>query len=295
MSNYCGKCGRELDNITGLCPKCDAKALKKTLASRVESVGKTDTDFDKPKAIKLTRKQKKAIKKANRTLGQKIGDVLFKMFMTVLIVSIIAGTTVGALVYFDVINISAINNLYKSFGIKGGKEENGSDTEYKVTYDDANEYYQSNSEVISKIEARDSKSTTTEAETVKQLKERGFTSCVITTNYDMDGNYFDDKEIGNSSEKHPLYQTYYQTKNNEIWEINLINGTIVANPIYYNIQSDHEAQVIISESDSIMSYDSSTNMFFETIPDESVLIVKNVKELTAEVLENLDYEGIDKL
>ena len=69
----------------------------------------------------------------------------------------------------------------------------------------------------------------------------------------------------------------------------------MANPVTYNLQSKLDAQVIISENESVVSYDSTTNMFYETIPDKSALIVKRLKQIDAESLGKLNNEGIDKL
>ena len=53
--------------------------------------------------------------------------------------------------------------------------------------------------------------------------------------------------------------------------------------------------VVISESATITSYDSTTNKFYEIIPDSSMLIVKTVSRIDAETLDNLTFGGIDAL
>lgn len=73
----------------------------------------------------------------------------------------------------------------------------------------------------------------------------------------------------------------------------MINGSVVANPVSFNIQSELSVQVIISEKDTVTSYDSTTNKFFETIPDESVLLVITVDRIDAETLNSLTIGEID--
>ena len=111
----------------------------------------------------------------------------------------------------------------------------------------------------------------------------------------MTGDYSEATEISQgSSTKHPTYQTYYVSKNGDVWTIFMINGAIMANPVSYNIQSDLDAQVILSESNTVMSYDGTTNGFYETIPNKSSLIVKTVDRIDAETLENLTIGAIDE-
>ena len=74
-----------------------------------------------------------------------------------------------------------------------------------------------------------------------------------------------------------------------------MNGTIAANPVFYNEQSELPAQLIITETDSLVSYDSSKNKFYETVPINLALIVKKVDTINAETLEKLTIEEIDSL
>lgn len=69
----------------------------------------------------------------------------------------------------------------------------------------------------------------------------------------------------------------------------------MAYPVSYNMQSSSNVQVMISEKDTVMSYDSRTGKFYETIPKESELIVKKVGRIDAETIENLMDGEIDKL
>ena len=64
-----------------------------------------------------------------------------------------------------------------------------------------------------------------------------------------------EQEAKSSKEKHPIYQTYYTSVNNEVWTIIVINGSFIANPVSYNAQSERGAQLIVAESIVITGYD----------------------------------------
>ena len=164
-----------------------------------------------------------------------------------------------------------------------------------VDASDAEEYYEEYSEVVEVTDAKESQKVLTEKETSKSLEKRGFIQFPISSSYSMNGEYYDEEEIESTgSEKHPIYETYYMTEGGDIWTIFMINGMIMANPVSYNLQSTLNAQVMISEAETIMSYDSTTNQFFETIPDESALIVVNIGKIDAKTLESLTLEEIDE-
>lgn len=167
--------------------------------------------------------------------------------------------------------------------------------DYGIEEINAEEYFQENSEIISKIAVKDSKTISNEKDTIQNYTDRGFSECTISTNYDMDGNFGETAEISGSSEKHPYYETIFVTSSNELWNVMEVNGTIIANPLSYNEQSTRGAPILISESDTIVSYDNVNNNFYETIPNESEVIVITVDRIDAETLENLTVEEIDKL
>ncbi len=128
------------------------------------------------------------------------------------------------------------------------------------------------------------------------LNERGFVNYPILTEYSMDGEYNKTENISQSSStKHPMYQTTYISNSGEIWTIILINDAIMANPVSYNMQSGQNVQVVLSEKDSVTSYDSAKNKFYETVPNESELIVKRIEKINVETLEKINVGAIDEL
>lgn len=172
-----------------------------------------------------------------------------------------------------------------------GTTESG---EHFVSAPDAEAYYEENAKIVDVVDVNKSKDVQTEAESYEELVNRGFNQYAVSSSYSMDGDYSDAADISESSaEKHPIYETYYFTKSGDLWTIFVINGVTMANPVSYNLQSGLNVQVIVSESDTIMSYDSTTNKFFETIPDASALIVVTVERIDAETLETLTIEEID--
>lgn len=63
----------------------------------------------------------------------------------------------------------------------------------------------------------------------------------------------------------------------------------------YNLESTRAAQLLISESQEITSYNSHTNKYYVTIPKESAVIVRIVEKIDAETLNQLTCEEIDRL
>lgn len=308
MAKFCGKCGTKLDEVTGLCPNCDAGKLKN--AKNQEKLSKNDKEggyvpesqLNKKeirKQKKVAKKEAKQAKRSSWSLGQKVRRIIFKFLLTVLLLAVLVGGAIGTLEYFDIIDIPIVAELLDIVGLKPMSYDSSEDINYenyKIEPPDADEYFQQNSQVIEEINANDSNKVLTEAETVETLAERGFKDVPITTEYTLDGIYNDACEISNfSTIKHPIYETYYVTEKNELWTIMVINGDVMAIPVSYNLQSTLGVQVVISESSSVTSYDSTTNKFYKNVPDKSVMIVKVVEIIDAETLENLTIEVIDAL
>lgn len=311
MQKFCKKCGQKLDEKTGLCPDCD------------KSMNRKEKRTAKKEYKKAAKKEKKAEKWAQLTMGQKIKRVCLKILIVVLILLLLTGGATGALVYFDIVNIPVIAEIFDFLGIKNAETEvdnnNNSDipspsyeeknkeleeldkeiekalSELENTPIDADAYFQSNSTVISETEVNSSNTVHSETEAYNNLNGRGFTGSV-ETEYSMSGEYCGTTVISDTSPtKHPIYQTTYVTDNGDIWSIFEINGVVMADPVSYNLQSESGVQVLISETEAVISYDSRKNKFYETIPNESEVDVKTVSRIDAETIENLTYGEIDRL
>lgn len=315
MEKFCGRCGARLDEATGLCPNCDAKksthkeerlsgilkeVRKESKAGprQVVPVSKKEArekhKADKKVAKKERKAQKKATRKAEKEakwavkpMWKKLLSILLRGIVCLLMSVVVAVGIISVLGDFEINGIPVADDIFASPDFTA---------QYHVTPPDADEYFNNNSEVIMVIDANMSDDVLTEAQTVETLTERGFTEFSITSDYTMDGTYYDAADIlETSTSKHPVYETYYVTGSGDVWTIIMINGRIMANPVSYNLQSNHGVQVIISETDTVTSYDGTTNQFYETIPHDSELIVKIVKRIDAETLESLTYGVIDGL
>lgn len=159
---------------------------------------------------------------------------------------------------------------------------------------DAESYFERTSTVISAIPVGTSEAIQSEREVYKTILERGFEQYPISTTYSVDGEYYDTIEITeDSTEVHPLYETYYQSENGEYWTIYSVNGATMAFPISYNMESDLGVEVMLSETESVMSYDYHTNTFYENIPNDSTMIVVVVDRIDSETLDKMTIEEID--
>ena len=161
---------------------------------------------------------------------------------------------------------------------------------------EADEYYFGNSEVIDVTDAASSDAAMTERNVLADIKTRGFVDQPITYDYSITGEFLDDTEADeNSSVKHPMYQTLYLSKNNEVWVIYVIGNSVIANPLSYNLNSGKDVPIMFSESEVVTSYDDASNKFYLTKPYKTSMILKVVDKVDAETLDKLTVEEIDKL
>ena len=161
---------------------------------------------------------------------------------------------------------------------------------------DAKEYYETYSDLIDIIAVEESKNVLTEAQVKSVLEERGFVNYSITYDYSINGDYTGETAIwDDSTDKHPIYQTFYLSENGEGWTVYLINGEVFANPVSFNLESDLGAQLLVSESETLTSYDDKSNKFYSTIPYASEAIMETVDRIDTETLDRLTIEEICRL
>ena len=162
---------------------------------------------------------------------------------------------------------------------------------------EAEKYYRDSSEEVVKItDAKESADVPSEKEVTKLLSDRGFSTDNIVTDYTMDAEFLDEAKIDeNSTEKHPIYKMLYGSESEILWNIFVINGVVSAYPVSYNLVSERQAVLLITETDTVTSYDYTSNRFFETIPKESTMIVRKVSRIDKETLDSLTIGGLSEL
>lgn len=276
---FCKNCGNEISENAKFCKKC-GKEILKTEGVKLDSVDKNEPSEVITENIDKGKKKKTKKKKHH---------FIFKLFI---ILIVILGIII-LLDYLGVIEFPYEESLEKQIS----KEEIAENVDFNVNeveieHPDADAYYEENAKLINSYSVLQSEDVLTEEAIENILKERGFIDYPIYFEYSMDGEYKKATETSGLDEKHPIYQTYYITENNEIWTIIVINDSIVANPVTYNMQDGVNVQVVFAESDTITSYDSVTNKFYESIPNESEVIVKKINKIEASSLEELTVEVI---
>ena len=160
---------------------------------------------------------------------------------------------------------------------------------------EAEQYFEKNSQLIDIVKVEESEDVMTEAEVKSFLEDRGFGDYEINYSYSLDGEFGNETEISETSTyKHPTYQTIYLSKSGEVWIIDVINGAVFANPFDYNMGSERAVQLLVSETNELTSYDSQSDKFFITIPNNTEVIVKVVDRIDAETLDGLTGEELNK-
>jgi hypothetical protein len=296
---FCKKCGAELPEDSKFCKKCgtpvenNSKDVIKVSENEEKDPLKSESHTNSGNN-KKHKKEKKKAERANWSLGKRIGYRLINLLLGIFLV---LALLTGALAFLPFLGITDNPLVEKAIEAIGPDDEEDDEQEaYYVEPIDADEYFEQTSEVLADYDINESEDILTEEQIYNELVERGFEGYPITVEYDMDGVYYKAVDISqSSSDKHPVYHMDYSAPSGEIWDIIVINDAIMANPLSYNIQSTRAAQLVISETDVITSYDSAKNKFYENIPYESELIVIVVDKIDAETLERITIEELDEL
>ncbi len=265
MAKYCKKCGTQLDEDTGLCPKCDAKEIKRLNKQQKK----------KKKQNKKNKKKQKKKKKSGKWL-------FLKVFLIVLAIVLVLSGIVFSLAYFDIVDIPVISDIVN-------KEESDDDDDATLEdLEDINlaEEVLNSSEVLETTDVADSTQTTTEEETVELFSERGFNTTDITSSYTIEGTYYSEEVIDETSTTyHPIYSLLYVSDDDYYWYIYCIDGELFAYPTTYVLYNTDQSYIYVSESEYIISYDSYTNTYNRIIPNDCT--IKTVDEINAETLDEL--------
>ena len=162
---------------------------------------------------------------------------------------------------------------------------------------DAKAYYSKNATVLRTVAANESKQVYTEKQVSAEFAARGFGENIrVNYTYNMDGSAVQAARADKaSSRSHPQYTATFVSQSGEYWTISVVNHSITAYPVTYNLEHNRSAELILSESESITAYDSRENCFYDVIPKENVLCVKQIPAITAQALEQLTAQEIEKL
>lgn len=171
---------------------------------------------------------------------------------------------------------------------------------------EAEEYFESHSELKDIIDVEKSDAVLTEAQAKSVLEDLGFgqkrdgdgnlVGYPVIYAYSIKGDYTDETEVSaGSTNRHPTYQTFYVSENGEGWVIDVINGEIFANPVSFNLESDMDVMFLVSTTETLTSYDDATNKFYVTIPYASEIFVETVDRIDAETLDRLTVKEICRL
>lgn len=305
MSNHCNRCGSPKDK-NGKCTKCEKTSFQEKATATNKNNIKTSG-----------KKKKKTQTKADKALTLSI-----RITAAVLSAVVVAVITIGTLVYFNVINIGFVNDMFVTTGMKDvvvlqpetpaganqaetptqvptttptpSKPLPDTSTPYQVTPIDVDAYYQTYTNISQTINVADSQTVRSESDVSDLFYNKGFDNISITTEYEIDGTYIDAYEISSySSTQHPIYQAIYISSAGVLWSFTEINGTLIANPISYNAEKD--VPVVFSETGTMTGYDSETNKFYVFTPKSNFAILKTMSSIDFATIDTLTNEGIDNL
>lgn len=160
-------------------------------------------------------------------------------------------------------------------------------------YPDVNKYFEERADIISVTPIKKYKKTYSEKEVIEELEYRGFTDYPITAEYSFNGEFGDEVEISSeSTDKHPVYQTYYINSSGIVWSIKVVGDKINAIPVSYNTMDSKQVPITVSENAEILSYDCTTNSYYLTIPYENVMGIRVVEKISAETLDTYTTEAL---
>ena len=278
MAKYCGKCGTAL-NEYGFCPSCD--------------VGKIE-------AINVN--QSKAAKKAARPIHKRIGVFLIKLLAIIFAIVVLCTAISGLLVYFDIVDVPIVSDVMEKSGLKNQVSESIDINEYLDYSNDSREYaddrqvsstyYKKLSKIIQKVRLDESDNMMTEEEAYELFQSYGFTDCIIISEYSETGEYSEAKGIiPFSSTKHPVYRSDYIDEKGDLFEIYLIDGTLMVNPVSLNERTEDNTKVVVASAETLKSYDSQAKTFYETMPKDSIIKVLTTSDYFMETLEKITFEG----
>lgn len=178
----------------------------------------------------------------------------------------------------------------------------------KVEYASPEEYFEDSSMgIIETISDRESADVLTEAEAINKFATRGFgqgvganvntTGYPVTYQYGIGGDYTKKTNASaSSSVKHPMYETYYLSGDDEgnqvLWIIYIINGDIFASPISFVLETTCDKEVLVTENESGKLTSYYNGKFYETISNGTTVTTKTVSRIDAATLDRITFDDL---
>ena len=161
---------------------------------------------------------------------------------------------------------------------------------------EADKYYQETSEKIFSTEYANENNTLSEKEVYTLLSNKNINQYPIIYEYDLNGIYIGESKVdNNSSNKHPMYQTFYSAENGDLWNIFIVGKSVYASALSYNYESDTKIEHIFSESEMLTCYADVNNKYYLTIPKSSAIAFHILETVNSTTLDKLTFEELDKL
>ncbi len=156
---------------------------------------------------------------------------------------------------------------------------------------DPEEYYGEWGNISEKYSIDASAKMLSEADAVSLFDRLGFDDIDITAEYSEDGAFTDAAVIsGSASIRHPMYYALYTSASGVLWNISVVEDTVLADPVYVNFTQ--EVPVIYSPAEILVGYDSGSNSFYHIQPDNKSIILVTEPELDRAMLDGITEEEL---
>lgn len=169
-----------------------------------------------------------------------------------------------------------------------------SKTVFEIDPQKVDEKYHENSDSC-EVKSAVSTNMFSEAEVLSMLSGKGFTMYPVTFDHDENCELVDEMEASpDSTAKHPTYQTVFFSENSGVWVIDVVGKTISANPVEYNMGSNSNVPVFLSETETIQSLFAEGKKIYDIKPLDSAARIKTVAVINAETLNSLTAEEVGR-
>ncbi len=177
------------------------------------------------------------------------------------------------------------------------KPEDPKEPETSKAYEDAEadidpeEYYGEWGDISEQYSIGSSAKMLSEADAVRLFEVLGFDDTDIIAEYSADGEFTDPAVIsGSASAKHPMYYALYTSASGVLWNISVVEDTVLADPVYVNLTQS--VPVIYSPSEMFVGYDSGSNSFYHILPDNRNIVLVTEPELDRAMLDGITEEEL---